>query len=162
MGNTQSIPPFFKPCLDEKSFAVHSRLFYQSFPRVYLKTPNAPGQRAFSRCAAPFFLEIRQYSCKKTSCSAQKFLAAGHIESFQIHPNQNCPRLDDRGQFLYKFIILNPFFSFSARKFCAPILFFLFLRKKRIAASSEEGCCITLPPGGESSISAVFFFLSKL
>ena len=30
--------------------------------RVYLKTPNAPGQRAFSRCAAPFFLEIRQYS----------------------------------------------------------------------------------------------------
>ena len=54
--------------------------------RVYLKTPDAPGQRAFSRCAAPFFLEIRQYSCEKTSCSAQKFLAAGHIESFQIHP----------------------------------------------------------------------------
>ena len=27
--------------------------------RVYLKTPNAPGQRVFSRCAAPFFLEIR-------------------------------------------------------------------------------------------------------
>ena len=42
---------------------------------------------------------------------------------------------------------LNPFFSFSAKKFCAPILFFLFLRKKRTAASSEEGCCITLPPG---------------
>ena len=54
--------------------------------RVYLKTPDAPGQRAFSRCAAPFFLEIRQYSCEKTSCAAQKFLAAGHIESFQIHP----------------------------------------------------------------------------
>ena len=54
--------------------------------RVYLKTPNAPGQRTFSRCAAPFFLEIRQYSCEKMSCSAQKFLAAGHIGSFQIHP----------------------------------------------------------------------------
>ena len=54
--------------------------------RVYLKTPNAPGQRTFSRCAAPFFLEIRQYSCEKMSCSAQKFPAAGHIGSFQIHP----------------------------------------------------------------------------
>ena len=57
-----------------------------SQPRVYLKTVNAPGQRAFSRCAASFFLEIRQYSCEKMSCSAQKFLAAGHIGSFQIHP----------------------------------------------------------------------------
>ena len=37
--------------------------------RVYLKTPNAPGQRVFSRCAAPFFLEIRQYSCGKMSCA---------------------------------------------------------------------------------------------
>ena len=55
-------------------------------PRVYLKTDNAPGQRAFSRCAASFFLEIRQYSCEKMSCSARKFLAAGHITSFQIHP----------------------------------------------------------------------------
>jgi hypothetical protein len=57
-------------------------------PRVYLKAPNAPGQRIFSRCAAPFFLEIRQYSCEKMSCSAQKFLAAGHIGSFQIHPRE--------------------------------------------------------------------------
>ena len=56
------------------------------FARVYLKTPNAPGQQVFSRCAAPFFLEIRQYSCEKMSCSTQKFLAAGHIGSFQIHP----------------------------------------------------------------------------
>ena len=40
-----------------------------SAPRVYLKTPNAPGQRVFSRCAAPFFLEIRQYSCGKMSCA---------------------------------------------------------------------------------------------
>ena len=55
--------------------------------RVYLKTVNAPGQRAFSRCAASFFLEIRQYSCEKMSCSARKFLAAGHITSFQIHPD---------------------------------------------------------------------------
>ena len=59
--------------------------------RVYLKTPNAPGQRTFSRCAAPFFLEIRQYSCEKMSCSAQKFLAAGHIGSFQIHPRSESP-----------------------------------------------------------------------
>ena len=57
-----------------------------SAPRVYLKTPNAPGQRVFSRCAAPFFLEIRQYSCEKTSCSAQEFLAAGHIESWKNTP----------------------------------------------------------------------------
>ena len=39
-------------------------------PRVYLKPPNAPGQRAFSRCAASVFLEIRQYSCEKMSFSA--------------------------------------------------------------------------------------------
>ena len=55
--------------------------------RVYLKTPNAPEQRAFLRCAASFFLEIRQYSCEKMSCATQKSLAAGHIMSFQIHPS---------------------------------------------------------------------------
>ena len=59
----------------------------KSFLRVYLKTPNAPGQRAFLRCAASFSLEIRQYSCEKMSCATQKSLAAGHIMSFQIHPN---------------------------------------------------------------------------
>ena len=58
--------------------------------RVYLKTPNAPGQQTFSRCAAPFFLEIRQYSCEKMSCATQKSLAAGHIMSFQIHPRATC------------------------------------------------------------------------
>ena len=57
-------------------------------PRAYLKPPNAPGQRAFSRCAASFFLEIRQYFCEKMSCSARKFLAAGHIAGFQIHPGR--------------------------------------------------------------------------
>ena len=57
-------------------------------PRGYLKTPNAPGQRAFLRCAASFFLEIRQYSCEKMSCATQKSLAAGHIMSFQIHPKE--------------------------------------------------------------------------
>ena len=62
-----------------------------SAPRVYLKTPNAPGQRAFLRCAASFFLEIRQYSCEKMSCATQKSLAAGHIMSFQIHPNRRFP-----------------------------------------------------------------------
>ena len=70
-----------------------------SQPRVYLKTPNAPGQRTFSRCAAPFFLEIRQYSCEKMSCSAQKFLAAGHIGSFQIHPS-GCQLPLHKGAFL--------------------------------------------------------------
>ena len=57
------------------------------FSRVYLKTPNVPGQQVFSRCAASFFLEIRQYSCEKMSCSTQKSLAAGHITSFQILPD---------------------------------------------------------------------------
>lgn len=51
---------------------------------VYPKTANAPGQLAFSCCAAPFSLEIRQYSCEKMSCSARKFLAAGRIARFQI------------------------------------------------------------------------------
>ena len=40
------------------------------FSRVYLKTPNVPGQQVFSRCAASFFLEIRQYSCGK--CLSQR------------------------------------------------------------------------------------------
>ncbi len=56
-------------------------------PREYLKTANPPGQRTFLCCTAPFFLEIRQYSCGKMSCSARKSLAAGHIFSFQIHPS---------------------------------------------------------------------------
>ena len=73
-------------------------------PRVYLKTPNAPGQRIFSRCAAPFFLEIRQYSCEKMSCSAQKFLAAGHIMSFQIHPKNRVEELEDEVSFLKSLI----------------------------------------------------------
>ena len=58
-----------------------------------LPTPNAPGQRVFLRCAASFFLEIRQYSCEKMSCATQKSLAAGHIMSFQIHPILiSCPK----------------------------------------------------------------------
>ena len=40
------------------------------FSRVYLKTPNVPGQWVFLRCAASFFLEIRQYSCGK--CLSQR------------------------------------------------------------------------------------------
>ena len=35
----------------------------------------------------------------------------------------------------------------SPPAFCAPILFFLFLRKKRIAAASEEASSIPFPPG---------------
>jgi hypothetical protein len=41
-------------------------LIVYGLSRVYPKTPNAPGQRVFSRCTAPFFLEIRQYSCEKS------------------------------------------------------------------------------------------------
>ena len=55
-------------------------------PGCILTNPNAPGQRTFSRCAAAFFLEIRQYSCEKKSCSAQKLLAAGHIASWKNTP----------------------------------------------------------------------------
>ena len=77
---------FLRP--SEKCFVGNAYHIETLLSRVYLKTPNAPGQRIFSRCAAPFFLEIRQYSCEKMSCSAQKFLAAGHIGSFQIHPTR--------------------------------------------------------------------------
>ena len=72
-----------------KDEASQQRYLQTIYARVYLKTPNAPGRQAFSRCTAPFFLEIRQYSCKKMSCSAQKILAAGHIEIFQIHPKES-------------------------------------------------------------------------
>ena len=41
-------------------------------PRVYLKTANAPGQQSFLRCAASFFLEIRQYSCGKSVLHSTK------------------------------------------------------------------------------------------
>ena len=70
-----------------RASALPKKKFLMLQPRVYLKTPNAPGQRAFLRCAASFFLEIRQYSCEKMSCATQKSLAAGHIMSFQIHPS---------------------------------------------------------------------------
>ena len=55
---------------------------------VYLKTPNAPGQRAF--CGAPrhFSLKYVSIPAKKMSCATQKSLAAGHIMSFQIHPKE--------------------------------------------------------------------------
>ena len=38
--------------------------------RVYLKTPDAPGQRAFSRCAASFSLKYVSIPAKK--CLAQR------------------------------------------------------------------------------------------
>ena len=68
------------------SGAVSAPLVSCSDLGCILPTPNAPGRRGFLRCAASFFLEIRQYSCGKMSCSAREFLAAGHIFSFQIHP----------------------------------------------------------------------------
>ena len=34
-------------------------------------------EKAFERCPAQFFLEIRQDSCKKIACQRPKFLAAG-------------------------------------------------------------------------------------
>ena len=103
-----------------------------SQPRVYLKTPNAPGQRTFSRCAAPFFLEIRQYSCEKMSCSAQKFLAAGHIGSFQIHPSA----------------LFSPIFSRAREKIGPPEA-----RQKRPRRNE--------PPQATSLILCARFFLSK-
>ena len=45
--------------------------------------------------------------------------------------------------------------------FCAPILFFLFLRKKRTAAASEKTRCIPFPAEAENFISAPFLFLSE-
>ena len=83
-------PPRLSDQQERMDAAVCSALLHPCvfmFSRVYLKTPNAPGQRAFLRCAASFFLEIRQYSCEKMSCATQKSLAAGHIMSFQIHPS---------------------------------------------------------------------------
>ena len=51
----------------------------------FLSTSNAPGQRAFSHCAASFFPAIRQYFCGK--CLAQrKNLAAGTIVSWKNTP----------------------------------------------------------------------------
>ena len=75
-------------CADRLISLSNTSIMKLLFIRVYLKTPDAPGQRAFSRRAASFFLEIRQYSCEKMSCAARKFLAAGHIGSFQIHPRE--------------------------------------------------------------------------
>ena len=88
--------------LMEHKEMIHDKTVQPTSARVYLKTPNAPGRRAFSRCAAPFFLEIRQYSCKKMSCSAQKFLAAGHIESFQIHPRWRFQQHPESGRHFAK------------------------------------------------------------
>ena len=107
--------------------------------RVYLKTPDAPGQRAFSRRAASFFLEIRQYSCEKMSCAARKFLAAGHIGSFQIHPRGFFYRLTDRSNVRFgevfaaadpRLFLLKPFHLVNSRKldllifqyFCQPFV----------------------------------------
>ena len=38
------------------------------------------------------------------SCSAQKFLAAGHIGSFQIHPKNRVEELEDEVSFLKSLI----------------------------------------------------------
>ena len=71
-----------------------------------MKTPNAPEQRVFLRCAASFFLEIRQYSREKMSCSTQKSLAAGHIMSFQIHPNQKSVKNRYKFRFFTEFLFV--------------------------------------------------------
>ena len=54
--------------------------------RVYPKTPNAPGQRAFSRCTAPFFLEIRQYSCEKSLAQRKNSSLPVPLGVGRIHP----------------------------------------------------------------------------
>ena len=53
---------------------------------MYLKTPNAPGQRAFSRCTAPFFLEIRQYSCEKSLAQRKNSSLPVTLGVGRIHP----------------------------------------------------------------------------
>ena len=55
------------------------------------KLPTHPDSWPFR--AAPFSLEIRQYSCEKMSCSTQKFLAAGHIGSWKNTPLTNAGKL---------------------------------------------------------------------
>ena len=57
---------------------------------VFFQLPTHPDSGSFH--AVPFSLGIRQYSCEKMSCSTQKFLAAGHIGSSQIHPKLGKPR----------------------------------------------------------------------
>ena len=58
------------------------------FVRVYLKTPNAPGQRAF--CGVPRHFSLKYVGVPAKECLAQrkKSLAAGHIVRFQIHPKK--------------------------------------------------------------------------
>jgi len=41
-----------------RRFLPLQSVFLRPFVRVYLKTVNMPKQWVFSRCAAPFFLEI--------------------------------------------------------------------------------------------------------
>ena len=101
-------------------------------PRVYLKTPNAPGQRVFLRCAASFFLEIRQYSCEKMSCSTQKSLAAGHIFSFQIHPIKIFSRFLIRTSISWK----NPRMRLHPGIFCLKSQ--VFRNRRSIAAISAR------------------------
>ena len=127
----------------EVSIVWNTRRKHRFLPRVYLKTPNAPGQRTFSRCAAPFFLEIRQYSCEKMSCSAQKFLAAGHIGSFQIHPKFRCRMHQTRPSTLF-----SPVFSLAREKIGPPEA-----RQKRPRRNE--------PPQATSLILCARFFLSK-
>ena len=46
-------------------------------------------QSAAPLCPLPhhFPLKYSKYSCGKMACPGQKFLAAGHFASFQIHPD---------------------------------------------------------------------------
>ena len=94
--------------------------------------PNAPGQRDFSRCTAPFFLEIRQYSCEKMSCLTQKFLAAGHIGRFQLHPNVFMYPTSNVTFAFLRFCFSRPRSLIMRRSAACPVGFFpgIFLRSE--------------------------------
>ena len=48
------------------------------------KTVDTTEQQSFLRCAAPLPLEIREYSCGKMTCPAQKIHAVDSVPCFRI------------------------------------------------------------------------------
>ena len=71
-------------------------LLKKQYPGCILPNPNAPGQRTFSRCAAAFFLEIRQYSCEKSLAQRKNSSLPVTSPVGRIHPKTD----PDRGMFV--------------------------------------------------------------
>lgn len=59
--------------------------------RCIRKLPTHPDGGPFRAVLRRFPLQYTKYSCGKTTCPTQKFLTAGHIASFQIHPGRQTP-----------------------------------------------------------------------